>query len=185
MGLLTGTCVAIDGSKFKRSTIATATSRKASSTGAAKQIEESVSRYLSQLDTADRQDPTPELAAKVERLMEKIARLGQEMERLRFRGADEGGARPAGLADDPDARSMATSGRGSGLVGYNVQVAVETEHHLIVAHAVTNAGSDRAQLSGWPRGPSRALEGGLARCGGRPGLLFGEQIWPANAPASR
>jgi hypothetical protein len=47
---------------------------------------------------------------------------------------------------DPDARSMATSGRGSGVVGYNVQVAVESEHHLIVAHEVTNVGSDRSQL---------------------------------------
>jgi hypothetical protein len=44
---------------------------------------------------------------------------------------------------DPDSRSMATSGRGSGVVGYNVQVAVETEHHLIVTHEVTNTGSDR------------------------------------------
>ena len=48
---------------------------------------------------------------------------------------------------DPDSRSMATSGRGSGVVGYNVQVAVETEHHLIVTHEVTNSGSDRAQLA--------------------------------------
>ena len=39
---------------------------------------------------------------------------------------------------DPDSRSMATSGRGSGVVGYNVQVAVDTEHHLIVTHEVTN-----------------------------------------------
>ena len=48
---------------------------------------------------------------------------------------------------DPDARSMATSGRGSGVVGYNVQVAVDTEHHLIIAHEVTNSGTDRAQLA--------------------------------------
>ena len=48
---------------------------------------------------------------------------------------------------DPDSRSMATSGRGSGVVGYNVQVAVDTEHHLIIAHEVTNTGSDRSQLS--------------------------------------
>jgi Transposase DDE domain len=48
---------------------------------------------------------------------------------------------------DPDSRSMATSGRGSGVVGYNVQTAVDTEHHLIIAHKVTNSGSDRAQLA--------------------------------------
>ena len=47
---------------------------------------------------------------------------------------------------DPDARSMATSGRGSGMVGYNVQSAVDTRHHLIVTHEVTNVGSDRGQL---------------------------------------
>src|SRR6266700_3218260 len=39
---------------------------------------------------------------------------------------------------DPDSRSMATSGRGSGVVGYNVKVAVDTEHHLIITHEVTN-----------------------------------------------
>src|SRR5437763_12169356 len=48
---------------------------------------------------------------------------------------------------DPDSRSMATSGRGSGVVGYNVQVAVDTESHLIITHEVTNVGSDRAQLA--------------------------------------
>ena len=48
---------------------------------------------------------------------------------------------------DPDARSMATSGRGTGVVGYNVQTAVDAEHHLIVAHEVTNQGHDRTQLA--------------------------------------
>ena len=54
---------------------------------------------------------------------------------------------PADIADRPDARSMATSGRGSGVVGYNVQIAVEANHHLIVMHEVTNDGTDRSQLS--------------------------------------
>jgi hypothetical protein len=48
---------------------------------------------------------------------------------------------------DPDCRSMATSGRGSGVGGYNVQVAVDTAHHLIITHEVTNVGTDRSQLS--------------------------------------
>jgi hypothetical protein len=48
---------------------------------------------------------------------------------------------------DPDARSMATSGRGTGIVGYNVQTAVDLKHHLIVAHEVTNLGHDRTQLA--------------------------------------
>jgi hypothetical protein len=48
---------------------------------------------------------------------------------------------------DPDSRAMATSGRGSGIVGYNVQSAVDVEHHLIVAHDVVTAPTDRNQLS--------------------------------------
>jgi hypothetical protein len=59
---------------------------------------------------------------------------------------------------DPDARSMATSGRGSGVVGYTVQVAVETEYHLIVAHEVTNDGCDRAQLSAMSQEAKAVLE---------------------------
>ena len=159
MGLLTGTRVAIDGSKFKAVNNRDRNFTQGKLDRRRQQIEESVSRYLSQLDTADRQDPTPELAAKVVRLKEKIARLGQEMERLagleeQMKAAPD---RQISLTD-PDARSMATSGRGSGLVGYNVQVAVETEHHLIVAHTVTNAGSDRAQLSGMAVRAKQALE---------------------------
>jgi hypothetical protein len=109
-------------------------------------LEESVALYLSQLDTADRQEPTEVLAAKTTRLKEKLARFDEEMPRL-----DEPEARMLASPDrqisltDPDSRSMATSGRGSGVVGYNVEVAVDTEHHLIVE--VTNVGSDRAQLA--------------------------------------
>ena len=59
---------------------------------------------------------------------------------------------------DPDSRSMATSGRGSGVVGYNVQVAVDTEHHLIVAHEVTNSGSDRSQLANMAKQAKAVLQ---------------------------
>ena len=59
---------------------------------------------------------------------------------------------------DPDSRSMATSGRGSGVVGYNVQVAVDTDHHLIITHEVTNSGSDRAQLANMARQAKNVLQ---------------------------
>jgi hypothetical protein len=81
-------------------------------------------------------------------LKERIAKLKEEMQRLHGLKARMV-ARPDQQISltDPDSRSMATSGRGSGIVGYNVQVAVETKHHLIITHEVTNVGSDRAQLA--------------------------------------
>ena len=112
------------------------------------QLEESVARYLSQLDTADRHEPTEALATKTERLKEKLAKLKEEMAKLASIEALMLAAPDQQVSlTDPDSRSMATSGRGSGVVGYNVQVAVDTEHHLIVAHEVTNSGSDRSQLA--------------------------------------
>jgi transposase len=148
MGLLTETSVAIDGSKFKAVNNRDRNFTRAKMERRMAQIEESVARYLQQLDTADRQEPSEALKSKTARLKEKIEKLKDEMRRLV-------GLRAVMLATpdqqisltDPDARSMATSGRGSGVVGYNVQVAVDTKHHLIIAHEVTNVGSDRAQLS--------------------------------------
>jgi hypothetical protein len=86
--------------------------------------------------------------AKTTRLNEKITTLRQEIQRLNGLNAQMMQAEDKQISlTDPDARSMATSGRGSGMVGYNVQSAVDTRHHLIVAHEVTNVGSDRSQLS--------------------------------------
>src|SRR6202008_1851683 len=100
------------------------------------------------LDTVDRQEPTETLVAKTAHLKEKLAKIKEEMERLRVLEAQMLAAPDQQISlTDPDSRSMATSGRGSGVVGYNVQVAVDTEHHLIVTHEVTNSGSDRAQLA--------------------------------------
>lgn len=148
MGLLSVASVAIDGSKFKAVNNRDRNFTRAKMERRRAQIEESVARYLQQLDTADRQEPSDMLATKTTRLKEKIAKLGEEMRRLAGLEARILAATDQQVSlTDPDARSMATSGRGSGLVGYNVQVAVETEHHLIVAHDVTNVGNDRSQLA--------------------------------------
>jgi Transposase DDE domain len=112
------------------------------------QIEESVARYLSQLDTADLQEPSEALTARTAHLKKKLAKLASELQRLKAIEQEMLASPDQQISlTDPDSRSMATSGRGSGIVGYNVQVAVDTQHHLIVTHEVTNSGSDRSQLA--------------------------------------
>ena len=140
--------VAIDGSKFKAVNARDRNFTQAKMQRRLKQIDESIARYLSQLDSADRQgEAVPE--AKITRLNEKIAMLRQEVQRLNALNVQMMQSEDKQISlTDPDARSMATSGRGSGMVGYNVQNSVDTKHHLIVSHEVTNKGSDRAQLSG-------------------------------------
>jgi transposase len=148
MGLLTKASVAIDGSKFKAVNTRDKNFTKGKVERRRQQLEDSVARYLAQLDTADLQDPSEALAAKTAHLKDKLAKLASEMQKLEaYEKAMMASPDQQISLTDPDCRSMATSGRGSGVVGYNVQVAVDTEHHLIVAHEVTNSGSDRAQLA--------------------------------------
>jgi hypothetical protein len=100
------------------------------------------------MDSADRQEPSAARTTRTSRLAEKIIKLKEEMQRLEILNAQMRAAPDQQISlTDPDSRSMATSGRGSGVVGYNVQAAVDTKHHLIVAHDVTNVGTDRSQLS--------------------------------------
>ena len=77
---------------------------------------------------------------------------------------------------DPDSRSMATSGRGSGVVGYNVQVAVDTEHHLIVTHEVTNVGNDSSQLANMGKQAKAVLEADKLEAVADRGYFNGEEI---------
>jgi transposase len=148
MGLLTKASVAIDGSKFKAVNTRDKNFTKGKVERRRQQLEDSVARYLAHLDTADLQDPSEALAAKTAHLKDKLAKLASEMQKLQaYEKAMMASPDQQISLTDPDCRSMATSGRGSGVVGYNVQVAVDIEHHLIIAHEVTNSGSDRAQLA--------------------------------------
>jgi transposase len=148
MGLLTEPSVAIDGSKFKAVNNRDRNFTRAKMDRRMAQIEESVARYLQQLDTADRQEPSEALKTKTSRLKDKITKLKEQMQNLEKLRVQMLAAPDQQISlTDPDARSMATSGRGAGVVGYNVQVAVETKHHLIITHEVTNVGTDRSQLS--------------------------------------
>jgi transposase len=159
MGLLATAIVAIDGSKFKAVNNRDNNFTRAKVERRRAQLEESVARYLGQLDTADRHEPTEALATKTERLKEKLAKLKEEMAKLATIEAQMLASPDQQVSlTDPDSRSMATSGRGSGVVGYNVQVAVDTEHHLIIAHEVTNSGSDRSQLANMAKQAKAVLQ---------------------------
>ena len=177
MGLLAKASVAIDGSKFKAVNNRDRNFTRAKVERRRAQLEESVARYLSQLDTADRQEPSEALAAKTTRLKEKLAKLGEEMRRLKGLEARMLAAPDQQVSlTDPDSRSMATSGRGSGIVGYNVQVAVDTEHHLIVNHEVTNVGSDRSQLARVAKETKATLQTDRLEAVADRGYFNGEEI---------
>jgi transposase len=177
MDLLVKASVAIDGSKFKAVNNRDRNFTRAKVERRRAQLEESVARYLSQLDTADRQQPSEALATKTARLKEKLAKLGDEMRRLEGLEARMLSAPDQQISlTDPDSRSMATSGRGSGVVGYNVQVAVDTEHHLIVMHEVTNVGSDRSQLAHVAKETKATLQTDTLEAVADRGYFNGEEI---------
>ncbi len=147
LNLFSEAIVAIDGSQFKavNNRDKNFTDRKLQARR--EQLEESVGRYLAELDRAD-QEPTAVSEGGVSRLKEKITHIKEQMQRLNQIGEQMEAAPDHQISlTDPDARSMATSGRGTGIVGYNVQTAVDAKRHLIVAHEVTNLGHDRTQLS--------------------------------------
>ncbi len=180
--LLADAGVAIDGSKFKAVNARDKNFTAAKMARRMAQIEDSVARYLHQLDSGDRQEPSLARTTKTVRLKDKIAKLRQEMGRLEKLEVDRLAAPDQQISlTDPDARSMATSGRGSGMVGYNVQAAVDTKHHLIVAHEVTNVGTDRSQLSAIAKQTKAALGADTLDVVADRGYFSGEQILACEA----
>jgi transposase len=147
LGLIAGGTVALDGSRFKAVNARDRNYTPGAIRRRMEQIETSIDRYLAMLDTADRQEDEA-AQMRTERLGERLEALRQQMRELQAmeRAVAEAPDRQISLTD-PDARAMATPGKGTGMVGYNVQAAVDAEHHLIVAHEVTNVGHDRSQLA--------------------------------------
>ncbi len=147
LNLFSDAFVAIDGSKFRAVNNRNRNFTKAKIKARLQQIDASIERYLGEIASADRREGEG-MRTKTERLENKIAALKEEIQALKKLEVRMLAAPDQQLSQtDPDARAMATAGRGKAIVGYNVQAAVDTKHHLIVAHEVTNIGSDRSQLS--------------------------------------
>ena len=151
IGLIAGGTVAVDGSRFK----AVNTRDKNFTPGAIRlrreQVDASIARYLEMLDTADRQES--EVAEmRVDRLNDRLEALRRQMRQLQVmeRAVADAPDQQVSLTD-PDARAMATNGKGTGMVGYNVQTVVDGKYHLIIAHEVTNVGHDKCQLANMAR----------------------------------
>ena len=178
LDLFSDAVVAIDGSKFKAVNSSDRNFTDAKLKRRMAEIEANISRYLAELETADRREPGTAQSKNV-RLNDKIAAMKSQMATLKEIEAKliETGETQISLTD-PDARSMMT--RGSGIVGYNVQTAVDAKHHLIVEHEVTNNGSDRDrdrdQLSGMAKKARAAIGTATLTTIADRGYFKGEEI---------
>jgi transposase len=145
LNLFSEAFVAIDGSKFKAVNSSDRNFTRAKIKRRLEQIDKSIDQYLAQMISVDRQEiGVPN--NKTERLELKISKLKKEVSRLNEVALQlEASPDKQVSLTDPDSRSMKT--RGSGIVGYNVQTAVDVKNHLIVAHEVNNIGNDRSQLN--------------------------------------
>jgi len=153
LNLFANAFVAIDGSKFKAVNNRDRNFTRAKMKRRIAEADATIERYLQQLADADRLEPAED---KTRSLEDKIASLKKEMSRLKKVEARMLKAPGQQISlTDPDARSMKS--RGAGVVGYNVQTAVDTKHHMIVAHEVTNQGSDRRQLANMAKQAKTAL----------------------------
>ncbi|MCP4407312.1 MAG: IS1182 family transposase, partial [Gammaproteobacteria bacterium] len=174
-GLFSATLVAIDGSKFKAVNSRDKNFTQKSVKRRLKKTQANIDRYLEMLDQADQEEPEIREVTALE-LKQKIASMEAKMAQLKTHEA-EVEAHPDSQVSltDPDARSMMKAGGGS-TVGYNVQTAVDSKHHLIAAHEVTNAPSDRSQLSSMADKAAAALDTKALTVIADPGYYKGEEI---------
>lgn len=144
MDLFSQAMVALDGSKFKASNNRDKNFTPAKLKRRIEEIEKSIERYFSRLDRADKEENSAEVETGL--LKEKIASLKTEVKRLKSLESVVEKSPDKQISEvDPDSRSMRL--RGAGIVGYNVQNAVDTKNHLIVSHEVVTQNNDRDCLT--------------------------------------
>ena len=158
IGVLKGDCIAIDGSKFKAVNNRDKNFTKGKIASRIAHLEASIDRYLKEMVRIDQQEAGEARAEKIANLAQRSDRIRQEIQRLQGMDRALRDAPDSQISlTDPDARSMATSAKGSGFVGYNAQAAADIETHLIVTHDVINDGHDREQLSPMAKKAKAAL----------------------------
>jgi len=173
--LFSATLVAIDGSKFKAVNSRDKNFTRKSVKLRIKKTQANIDRYLAKLDAADKEEPEIAEVTAAE-LKQKIASMEAKMDELKSYEAEvEAHPDKQVSVTDPDSRSMKKAGGGS-IVGYNVQTAVDSKHHLIAAHEVTNATGDRNQLSSMAGKASEALDTKELMVLADPGYYKGEEI---------
>jgi transposase len=146
LGLVGGGMVAIDGSRFRAVNTHEKNYTKGKLARRRAHVEESIARYLTELEEADSAEAGA-ASPRIERLTERLASLRGRLGELETIGRQLETTADGQLSlTDPDARAMATGSDHRGVVGYNVQAAVDTKHHIVVANAVTNRGHDRSHL---------------------------------------
>lgn len=175
-GLFAKAIVAIDGSKFKAVNARERNHTHGKLKRRIDQVEQGISRYLRSLDMADAQDGDG-AEEKVAGLREKVAFMKAKLAELKVREAEVVASPDKQISQtDPDARAMSTSMKASGMVGYNVQAAVDAEHHIIAAHEVTNAPHDRGFLSPVTEKSKAAMEADEIEVLADRGYFSGTQI---------
>jgi transposase len=172
LGLFGDAVIAIDGSKFKAVNNRDQNFTRAKMQRRLADIEAAIARYMAELDGADAEPGSEE---RVEHLEQKLASLHAYMAELKIVDEQLRASSDSQVSmTDPDARSMNT--RGSGMVGYNVQAAVEAKHHLVVAHDVVMTGSDRAQLSPMASAAREATGAGSVEVVADRGYYSGQEV---------
>jgi transposase len=174
--VFTASVAAVDSSKFKAVNNTDRAFTEAKLKARMRQLEENVGRYLQELDRADREPVLvpEERVAYVQQKIENIKQRMQELEQIdeQIRQSSDGQV----CLTDPDARCMSSRGRDTPMVGYNVQTAVDTQHHLIVSHEVTNVGHDRQSLAPMAEQARKAIGSKDLTVFADRGYFNGEQI---------